>query len=205
MYESKIVYLDLPPVPEDLKNAVKEVCEKITFSSDRLSRVKSYYSKDMPAAAQEYDTEQVPPLDKDIILEFRKIYGDIFTGGIVLALGAAKCLSDSPAVTPPHCDRIRRVAINMLLDTGGDRVVTTLYKQTRQGHDLSAGENLDYDKVDIIDQQVVPQDTWYAFDAQRYHSVENITSTRYYLSLSPLYNLEFSEFIKKYHYLVKSE
>lgn len=203
MNSTDIVLLKLPPLPTDLRNSVAELCKQINYSNDRASRISSYYpGHNYSIAAQEYGTEQCPPVPRDIIEEFRKIYGDIFQGGIMVVIGGAKNVLGCPSVTPPHCDRLRRVAINYLLDLGGHDVITTVYHEKRRGHDLSAGENLPYDVLTPATRVILEKDKWHAFDPQHYHSVENITETRYYLSLHPIHNFTFDELLTQYSDLV---
>jgi hypothetical protein len=136
--------------------------------------------------------------------EIRDLYGKFFIGGIRIGLGVAVSLNGANSMTPPHCDRVRRTAINYLLRSGGDNVVTTIYNESRKNHDLSAGENLNYDQVTVSSQTIIPKKTWHTFNPQRFHSVENIVDRRYYFSLFLNYNLSFEDFLKDYQSLVIS-
>jgi len=139
----------------------------------------------------------------NIIKEIQHIYSEYFYGGFYGFLGKAKnLLQDTNAVTPPHCDRIRQVGINYLLSLGGNNVVTSFYNEKRVNYNLSKGENLDYNKVSLSSQFVFPQEKWYTFNAQKYHSVENIEDERYYFSLIPNLNPTFKKFNKKYKHLI---
>jgi hypothetical protein len=67
-----------------------------------------------------------------------------------------------------HKDGKRKYALNYLIDSGGEDVYTCVYNEDKQ-------------MVKKIKQEV---GDWVILDTQRYHSVENITSTRITLSVS---------------------
>jgi hypothetical protein len=197
------VFLSLPILPKEIKDELLLICKNIRLSKERLYRINSYYTENMNIAAQEYDTEQVGKIPTDIIREIQSIYSGYFYGGVYVFLGKAKnLLKDSNAVTPPHCDRIRQVGINYLLSTGGVNVMTSFYNEKRINYNLSKGENLDYNKVSLSSQFVFPQEKWYVFNTQKYHSVENIENERYYFSLMLNLNPTFKKFNKKYKHLI---
>jgi hypothetical protein len=80
---------------------------------------------------------------------------------------------------------------------GGVNVMTSFYNEKRINCNLSKGENLDYNKVSLSSQFVFPQEKWYAFNTQKYHSVENIENERYYFYLMLNLNPTFKKFNKK--------
>lgn len=197
------VFLSLPILPKEIKNELLSICKNINLSEERLCRISSYYKENMNIAAQEYNTEQVGKIPTEIVKEIQNLYFGYFYGGVYAFLGKAKNLSkDLNAVTPPHCDRIRQVGINYLLSTGGANVETSFYNEKRINYNLSKGENLDYNKVSLSSQFIFPQETWYAFNTQKYHSVENIENERYYFSLMLNLNPTFKKFNKKYKQLI---
>jgi hypothetical protein len=197
-----IVFLDIPPIPFELQTVLLDLCKKITFNQERLNRIAEMYPSSYVLAPQEYDNEQVPEIPREVFTEFRRIYRDVFQGGVKVILGAATSLSGEPSVTPPHCDRWRRNAINYLLELGGNNVITTIYHEARRDHDLSNGENLTFEEVTPAYQTILPAKQWHAFDPQRYHSVQNIVGPRYYVSLLPLYNFTFNDLVLQYPHLI---
>jgi hypothetical protein len=197
------VFLSLPMLPKEIKDELLLICKNTNLSKERLHRISSYYTENMNIAAQEYYTEQVGKIPIDIIREMQSIYSGYFYGGVYAFLGKAEnLLKDLNAVTPPHCDRIRQVGINYLLSTGGVNVVTSFYNEKRINYNLSTGESLDYNKVSLSSQFVFPQEKWYAFNTQKYHSVENIENERYGICLMINLNPTFKKFNKKYKQLI---
>lgn len=204
MEDAKIIFLDLPKVCDAVESALTELCNNIEISSNRYNRIQSYYTNTqfLPMAAQEYGTEMVPDLPVDIIEYVRTTYGAYFDGGVFATIARASNILGIPSVTPPHCDRHRQVAINYLLQTGGSSVTTTLYTETRKSNDLSTGENLDYNKVTAHSKTVLPLKKWHAFNAQRYHSVEDIEGDRFYFSLILHHNPSFGDFVNQHSNLI---
>ena len=202
-----LVFLKLPPIPSDIGSVLFDLCQQIKCNESRLQRFINIYSAESDRyqlAAQEYDTEMVPAIPDDVLTETRKLYSDVFKGGVLITIGMAESPNGLPSVTPPHCDRNRRVAINYLLNLGGDDVVTTFYHQTRKTNDLSRGENLLYQHVTELETHRIPSKQWHAFDPQRYHSVENITERRYYVSLIPTYNFPYQTLLTEYQHICQS-
>lgn len=197
-----LVYLSLPNLPNSIEEELINICKEITINPERYERYKSNYSTDINIATQEYNTERVGTIPMHITYEIQKTYGKYFYGGIIGILGKTSTPNKELSFLPPHCDTQRRVAINYLLDTGGTNVTTTIYNEKRKNLNLISLETLNYNEVTPKTIEVIPPKKWHAFNAQRYHSVENIESERYYFSLVLFLNPKFKKFKKKYKNLI---
>ena len=176
---TNLFYLDLPAMPDELTDMLINGCKSIELNQDRLDRCKNRYQYPAPVAAQEYGNEN-GKMSQSLIEALRDLYGRFFKGGIVSVYGKAKNVSGLPSLTPPHTDRLRQVAINYLLQTGGTNVTTTFYVERNEDDaDLSVSKQLPYEQVTVESKIVLPEKTWHCFNAQQLHSVENIETERY--------------------------
>jgi hypothetical protein len=95
-----------------------------------------------------------------------------------------------------HSDLRRTCALNYILDTGGDNVVTSWYqgigKPVRRKTKMRGQQTDDgivkYDEIELIDSVVTQKHKWYLMCTDVLHDVDNITSTRRAISL-PYVNL----------------
>ena len=199
---NNIFYLNLPILPDKLADRLIAGCKLIEISQERLNRCQNRFTYTAPIAAQEYGNENAQ-LHQDIIEELRSLYGCFFKGGIMSVYGLAKNVSTQPSVTPPHTDRARRVAINYLLQTGGTNVTTTFYtKRNSNDADLSFSRHLPYEQATVESKVILTEKKWHCFNAQQLHSVENIETERYYLSLLLIHNNSYEDFLKHYSHLL---
>ena len=98
----------------------------------------------------------------------------------------------------PHVDKRRFISLNYYTELGGDNVTTSFYNEIGP-YDLS-GDSCTYDDVTPYSNEIYEKDTWYCLDVNRYHSVENINTTRIALALS-FSTINISDFYKKYNHL----
>ena len=195
-------YLNLPKLPLDLENQLVELCQSVKISTERHARAQARFEYSMPVLAQEYGNENTC-LPADLNQDLEKVYNDFFAGGVKLYYGIAKNLSSSTAVTPPHTDRLRQVAINYLLKTGGNNVITTLYNERNHSDtDLSQSNYLPYSALSIDFQTVIKEKSWHCFDAQKFHGVANVETERYYFSLVLINNITYENFVTQYSHLL---
>jgi hypothetical protein len=199
---SNIFYLNLPAVPDKLADRLIAGCKLIEINQERLNRCKNRFTYPAPVAAQEYGNEN-GVMSQDLIEELRSLYGKLFKGGIISVYGLAKNVAGLPSLTPPHTDRSRRVAINYLLQTGGTNVTTTFYAERNSDDaDLSVSRHLPYEQATVESKVILLEKKWHCFNAQQLHSVENIETERYYLSLVLIHNNSYEDFINYYSHLL---
>jgi hypothetical protein len=111
-------------------------------------------------------------------------FGRFFHAPVGGVIGIMKNTSGDFANHPPHIDRGRALAINYYLDLGGPDVLTTFYDQIELAQ-ADQSKNFSYQQMQNkkIGQIKFEKNTWYAFDVCRCHSIENITHTRYFVSI----------------------
>ena len=88
-----------------------------------------------------------------------------------------------------HTDRDRRVALNYIIDAGGDNVITNWYqeegmpvfRERKVGGQAGPGK-VDYEKLTLLDSTVFKERTWGMIHTDILHDVININSTRRILS-----------------------
>lgn len=97
-----------------------------------------------------------------------------------------------------HTDRVSteppsfKWKINYFVDLGGDNVTTSWYKEHNHNIERSIDMPMsvsDYSKLDLIDQTVIPSDTWVLLNTSILHGVENLGNTprRYFtIMVDPL-------------------
>jgi hypothetical protein len=89
-----------------------------------------------------------------------------------------------PASYCPHTDRVRTVGINYYIDAGGPNVTTVFYDKEDSADDDVGGNMLPYEQLTKVGEQHFNENAWYMFGTRRFHSVENVESTRLILTLS---------------------
>jgi hypothetical protein len=65
---------------------------------------------------------------------------------------------------PAHKDIGTEIKLTYLINTGGDRVLTNFYAE---------------DKITVTDSYMIPEGRWHLLQANRYHGVHNVESTRF--------------------------
>lgn len=112
-------------------------------------------------------------------------YQKFFTKEIFPIIGVmTNTVKNLPASYPPHSDRVRTVGINYYIDLGGDNVQTIFYDKHDPLTDKIGGHVEPYENLKSLSTIKFTKDIWYAIDTRHYHSVENIMTKRYLLSLS---------------------
>jgi hypothetical protein len=197
----QIVWLNLPAVPEHLEHQLIAWCQQIKIQPEKLEWMNQFHNNQVPIAAQEYGNEHtvIPHNLSQQLIEF---YSSYFDGEIVPIVARTKNMLTVPSTTPPHCDRRRYVAVNYLLEPGGANVTTSFYREHRGLQDLSSARNTTYDQVTCLASYVLPRGRWHAFNAQQFHSVENIETERYLFSWLIEKNPTFDEFLQQYQSLI---
>jgi hypothetical protein len=200
--DSKIVFLNLPPLPVEIEQELINSCKLIPLNENNRQWVDNFHKNELPVAAEAYGLQTVSI--SDTVQTFvQDYYGDFFPGNkIIMFLGIIKNVLGVPSVAPPHCDRSRNTAINYILETGGDSVRTCFYNELRENLDLSKAENKYHRDVTLDFKTVFPKRSWHAYNVQQYHSVENVEQSRYLFSLKLENNPTFQEFKQKYKNLI---
>lgn len=91
-----------------------------------------------------------------------------------------------------HTDIKRIATLNYMIDTGGDNVVTSWYREDNQniirkekppGNQTDSGY-VDYDRLELLDSVVFQKNRWYLLRTNVLHDVSHISSVRRYLGVS---------------------
>jgi hypothetical protein len=126
-------------------------------------------------------------LHPEVIVHARKEYQHFFKHTIHPTVGIiVNTQPETPACYPPHTDRGRTASINFYIDAGGDNVTTVFYDKHAPINDKIGGHVLPYEDLIPVDRYQCDTSSWYVLNTKRFHSVENIQTSRCILSLSLL-------------------
>lgn len=141
-------------------------------------------------------TEQLYP-ERNIVLATEAADDDVFISMVSAQyqdyfeklISATYCsftnLGETPACIGVHNHWRRTLALNFFLDQGGSEVRTCFYEQ-KPDVELPIEEFRNYYKYEDMALKryfVAEQNKWTVFDAKIPHSVENIESTRIYMTI----------------------
>jgi hypothetical protein len=98
--------------------------------------------------------------------------------------------SGNSSIHWPHVDPFRNYALNYILDSGGDNVITSFYQE--QGYpflrpELVQGQDkykIDYDNLVLVDSVRLMPNRWHLLSVKCIHGVENLASSRISIQLS---------------------
>jgi len=195
--------LNLPPLPDNIINEVLEYSKQTLRALDLFS--KNHYASNIGYKGL-YDSENIVSRHltnthfKSIGLQ--KWFQELLPIVWYEELFIMKNEGNGPAIFPPHTNKERRVAINYVFATGGDKVITSTFMGPEDAN-ISRSRYYHEDDLEIDSENILPVNSWYIFNAQKPHSVKNIESIRILLVLSTKDNLTLENFIKKYPELLK--
>jgi hypothetical protein len=111
-----------------------------------------------------------------------------------------------PGFMPPHTDFNRELAVNYILDTGGNDVETCFFEQVYEPPTVVKDGFIMpryFNERNLIrnSSTVFKQDSWVAFDSQKPHCVKNIIGRRILISMTMDYNLK--DMVAALPYLIK--
>lgn len=191
-----IVKLNLPQLPSTIKTAVRLLSNNLAHNDPSRHWLNQFHNESINAVNHGY--ELVPSINELV----REAYGEFFKEPIHAMIGVQRNVTDQLACSPPHCDRGRHVAINYYIDLGGQNVTTCFYNYHRDDTNPAEAINLTQSSVQKISSHLLVNDSWYVFDAQQCHAVENIETLRIFLGLILESNPTFDEFVSNYNTLL---
>lgn len=201
----KIAYLNLPALSDKLINQLTEIALSFPYDLSGKEWLENFHGNKFQIISQVYgrgNTFMTEELQKEI----NDLYSLYFRQPVLGVLGNLSNVSGSgESVCPPHCDRYRQMAVNYILQTGGNNVITCFYNESRSGSNLEEAANELYDNVTLDFEVQLPAQTWHAYDVQRFHSVRGVTDTRLIFSLVPYNNVDFATFVTQYPNLLKKQ
>ena len=178
---AKIFYLNLPQIPDKIYNKLVEICYSTVLSEQSRLWVHDFHRGELVVAGHEYGTIL---LDDSLAEDLNSIYKDFFPDEeLFFVTGRISNVVGQKSMSPPHCDRKRKLAINYLLKTGGQQVSTCFYNERRSTPTLEAAENRYYKDLTVDFQEIIPEKTWHCYDVQTFHSVNDIETDRFLFSI----------------------
>ena len=194
--------LVLPKLPNDLENELTNQAASIQISEQKRKWLEDFHDNEFIVGGQEYGTVNTtinPTLKKRLDESYKQFFSD---EDIDYTLGKMTAHNLKISTIPPHCDRGRQLACNYLLDTGGTNVQTVFYNYTRDDDELASSLNIR--KFNLVSESgiVMKPKTWYIFNAQQAHGVENLSGSRLILSISFGTNIRLKDFVEKYSTMV---
>ena len=198
---AKVFYLNLPQLPQELYIKLVETCYSMTLNEQSRQWVHEFHQDELVVAGHEYGTVV---LDESLVKDLELIYKDFFPGEeLLFVTGRISNVVGQKSMSPPHCDRKRKLAINYLLKTGGQQVSTCFYKERRSTPTLETAENRYYKDLTVDFEEVIPERTWHYFDVQTFHSVNDVETDRFLFSIIlKTTNPSIEEFSLKYKNLM---
>lgn len=167
---SHVVKLDLPHPAPEFVDQFRAAADRITLDPDNKRWLDEFYHNNINSALHRFCP--IPELDSALQSQYQTYFPH---HKIACWAGIMRPADDRPACLPPHVDRGRALAINYVIDTGGDCVSTLLYDRIMPVSSQST--NLQYGEVGVIEQHIF-EPSWVAYPVNRCHSVERITGTR---------------------------
>ena len=164
------VPLTLPYPDPELIRRFREVALQVSLDPDNKRWLDEFYEDKINSALHKFCA--LPELDQLLRDQYQSYFPK---HRIDCWAGIMRSANGEPACLPPHADRGRTLAINYVVDHGGDLVSTIFYDQTMDVTNQST--NLRYEEVQVVEHHVFGS-TWMAYNVNRCHSVERIQSTR---------------------------
>ena len=172
-----IYQLNLPHPSQQLLDQVEKFVNDTTLDPDNKRWLDEFHNNTINASQHLFTL--APTLTDQLRLEYSKF----FTTPIHAVVGIMKNTNSTQlACQPPHIDRGRTLAINYYIELGGNDV-STWYYNTVNNVKSNVSQNYLYTEVDPVGQYIFEKNKWYAYEVSQCHSVENIKTTRYFLSI----------------------
>lgn len=173
---SNVFRINLPLPSPELISTVQNYASSIAFDPDKKRWLDEFHSNTINSSLHHFDSPEF--LTQLIRQEYQHIFPKHKLGGMI---GIMSNANDTPACLPPHCDRGRAVGLNYFITLGGSDVQTVLYD--REETIVGVAKNISYSEITPIETQIFDQDSWFCFNTSRYHSVENLESTRLFIAI----------------------
>lgn len=177
-----VYQLDLPHPSLELISKVKNFVDTTTLNPSNKGWLDHFHNSDNSALHLFTLVDSITPT-------VQEEFGPYFSNTEIMAvIGIMKNPNSTGSVCqPPHIDRARALAVNYYIELGGDNVQTSFYDLEDRTRADSA-QNFQYSQVKKIGHCIFDKHKWYTYNVSQCHSIENITGTRYFLSLVPKSN-----------------
>jgi len=172
---SNVIEINLPTPSVDLISTVKQFADSFVCDPDKKRWLDEFHHNKINSVLHHFDSPDF--LTQLIRQEYQEFFPHHVIGGM---MGIMKNAKDIPACLPPHCDRSRAVGLNYFIDLGGNSVKTVFYDRVEKI--VGVGINIPYDEIVPVEEHQFKQ-SWYCYNVNRCHSVENIESTRLFIAI----------------------
>jgi hypothetical protein len=198
------VELNLPSIPDNIKQDIFKFLDEylLTWSPTPNDGYREVYGD-----------EEINIVKRKVLVGWENIDLTNFIASVcpqIKEISLFLLINDTPVpgFMPPHTDFNRELAVNYILDTGGDNVETCFFEQVyeppiivKDGFIMPRYFN---EKTLTRTSSVVfKKDSWVAFDSQKPHCVNNITGKRILISMTMDYNL--AGMIETLPHIIKNE
>lgn len=200
---NRLLYLNLPVLPPEIEKEITGIADNLPPDEPGRKWIEEFHDNKIHAVSHVYGRAN-SVLHEDLQKTLQNLYGEFFNEPFICVVGKLQNVNDVKfSHAPPHCDRARHIAINYLLQSGGENVKTCFYNERRTNSDLTSAENFKYNNITLDFKVCLPERVWHSYDVQHVHSVENIENTRLLFSIFLVSNPDFNTFQKKYKDLIK--
>jgi hypothetical protein len=172
---SNVIQIDLPNPSTHLLKIVQEYADSYLCDPDKKRWLDKFHDNKINSVLHHFDSPEF--LTQLIREEFQHIFSKHKISGM---LGIMKNIKNIPACLPPHCDRSRAVGLNYFITLGGNNVQTVFYDRVEPT--VGVATNIPYSEITPIEQHVFEK-SWYCYNVNRCHSVENVESTRLFIAI----------------------
>jgi hypothetical protein len=180
--------LNFPPIPEHIINSLESSLIDNTVVGD-IGYKEKHIKNNKELVACGYSMGNI--VNSELTTWLEQNIPDINTRFNIL-YQTQRSNNNVPSTHIVHTDRLRLTALNYIIDTGGDNVMTSWYKE--DGKELQRSKKItgsqsdsgavDYKNLQLLESVNLEKNNWYIINTRILHDVDNITATRKSISIS---------------------
>ncbi len=180
--------LNFPPIPEHIINLL-ELSLVDNTQVDDIGYGEKHIKNNKQLTACGYSMGNVD--NEELTSWLEQNIPDV-TSRFNILYQTQKSINNVPSTHIVHTDRLRLTALNYIIDTGGDNVMTSWYKE--DGKELHRSKKItgsqsdsgavDYKNLQLLESVNLEKNNWYIINTRILHDVDNITGTRKSISIS---------------------
>jgi hypothetical protein len=175
-----IVKLSLPAPSDKLVGLLTKYVHSLELNPDSKRWLDEFHDNKINSALHFFSRPGIVP--EEIDLQLRAEYQQYFPKHIISTItGVMDSDGTGPATQPAHADRGRSLALAYYIKSGGTAVTTVFYDMVKEI--VGEAHNVPYDQITAAKSVIFPTLSWFAYPVDRVHSVDNITSLRYFLGI----------------------
>jgi hypothetical protein len=180
--------LNLPPIPEHIINSLESSLIDNTVVDD-IGYKEKHIKNNKELVACGYSMGNI--VNSELTSWLEQNIPDVNSRFNIL-YQTQRANNNVPSTHIVHTDRLRLTALNYIIDTGGDNVMTSWYKE--DGKELQRSKKItgsqsdsgavDYKNLRLLESVNLEKNNWYIINTRILHDVDNITATRKSISIS---------------------